>query len=142
MVSVLASNVVDRGFQPRSVQTQDYTIGMCCFSVKRTTLRKTRATTDSESGFYVPVERHAYHRIVVLGSWHYTNSTSDLGVVQSGHHRHLIAHIQQTLSISFGTNLISTSDLILLRRQPRQRNIQHITGADPGYKVRGEAHLK
>jgi hypothetical protein len=40
MVSVLASSAVDRGFEPRSVQTKDYTIGMCCFSAKYTALRR------------------------------------------------------------------------------------------------------
>ena len=32
MVSVLASSAVDRGFEPGSVQTKDYEIGICCFS--------------------------------------------------------------------------------------------------------------
>ena len=31
MVSVLASSAVDRGFGPRSGQTKDYKIGICCF---------------------------------------------------------------------------------------------------------------
>jgi hypothetical protein len=39
MVSVLASNAVDRGFEPRSDKTKDYKIGMCCFSVKHAALR-------------------------------------------------------------------------------------------------------
>jgi hypothetical protein len=39
MVSVLASSVVDRGFEPRSGQTKDYQIGICCFSAKHATLR-------------------------------------------------------------------------------------------------------
>ena len=34
MVSELASSVVDRGFEPRSGQTKDFTIGICCFSAK------------------------------------------------------------------------------------------------------------
>jgi len=34
MISVLASSVVDRGLEPRSDQTKDYTIGICCFSYK------------------------------------------------------------------------------------------------------------
>ena len=34
MVSVLASSTVDRGFEPRSGQTKDYNIGICCFSTK------------------------------------------------------------------------------------------------------------
>ena len=40
MVSVLASSVVDRGFEPRSGQTKDYKIGICCFSAKHTALRR------------------------------------------------------------------------------------------------------
>ena len=40
MVSVLASSAVDRGFKPRSGQTKDYTIGMCCFSAKYAALRR------------------------------------------------------------------------------------------------------
>jgi len=37
---VLASSVVDRGFESRSVQTKDYTIGICCFSAKHSALRR------------------------------------------------------------------------------------------------------
>ena len=37
MVSML---VVDRGFDPRSGQTKDYQIGICCFSAKHATLRR------------------------------------------------------------------------------------------------------
>jgi hypothetical protein len=40
MVSVLASSVVDRGFDPRSGQTKDYKIGMCYFSAKHAALRR------------------------------------------------------------------------------------------------------
>ena len=32
MVSVLASSAVDHGFEPRSGQTKEYIIGICCFS--------------------------------------------------------------------------------------------------------------
>jgi hypothetical protein len=32
MVSVLISSAVDRGFEPRSSQTKDYKMGICCFS--------------------------------------------------------------------------------------------------------------
>ena len=42
MVSVLVSNALDRGFDPWSGKTKDYTIGMCCFSVKRAGLRRKR----------------------------------------------------------------------------------------------------
>jgi hypothetical protein len=38
MVSMLASSVVNRGFEPRSGQTKDCKIGICCFSAKHAAL--------------------------------------------------------------------------------------------------------
>ena len=49
MVSALASSAVDRGFEHRSGQTKDYTIGMCCFSAKYAALRRKSRLVDSES---------------------------------------------------------------------------------------------
>jgi hypothetical protein len=40
MVRVLASSVVDPGFEPRSGQTKDNKIGICCFSTKHAALRR------------------------------------------------------------------------------------------------------
>ena len=40
MVSVLTSSAVDSGFEPRSGQTKDYKIGICCFSAKHVALRR------------------------------------------------------------------------------------------------------
>jgi hypothetical protein len=40
MVSILTSSAVDRGFDPRSGQTKDYKIGICCFSTKKAALRR------------------------------------------------------------------------------------------------------
>ena len=40
MVSVLASSTVDRVFEPRSGQTKDYKLGICCFSAKHAALRR------------------------------------------------------------------------------------------------------
>jgi hypothetical protein len=40
MVSVLPSSVVGRGFEPRSGQTKDCKIGICCFFTKHATLRR------------------------------------------------------------------------------------------------------
>jgi hypothetical protein len=40
MVIVIASSVVDGGFDHRSGQTKDHEIGMCCFSAKHAALRK------------------------------------------------------------------------------------------------------
>jgi hypothetical protein len=46
MVSVLAS--VDRGFDPRSGQTKDYKICICCFSAKHAALRRNNPNNVSE----------------------------------------------------------------------------------------------
>ena len=40
MVSVLALNAVDCGFKPRSGQTKDNKIDICCFSAKYAVLRR------------------------------------------------------------------------------------------------------
>jgi hypothetical protein len=40
MVSVLVLSVIYRGVDPRSSQTKDYKIVICCFSAKPTALRK------------------------------------------------------------------------------------------------------
>ena len=40
MVSMLAFSVIDRGFEPRSGQSKDYKIGICCFFVKHAALRR------------------------------------------------------------------------------------------------------
>jgi hypothetical protein len=40
VVSVLALSAVDRGFEPRSGQTKDFKIGICCFFAKYAALRR------------------------------------------------------------------------------------------------------
>jgi hypothetical protein len=40
IVSVLALSEVDRGFEPRSGQTKDYKIGICCFFTKHAALSR------------------------------------------------------------------------------------------------------
>ena len=40
IVSILASSVVDFGFESQSGQTKDYKIGICFFSAKHAVLRK------------------------------------------------------------------------------------------------------
>jgi hypothetical protein len=40
MVSVLVSSVVDCGFEPRSGQTKDYKIGICCFYATHAALKR------------------------------------------------------------------------------------------------------
>jgi hypothetical protein len=54
MVRVLASSVVDPGFEPRSGQTKDNKIGICCFSAKHVALRrksKDRLTQNQDNVF-------------------------------------------------------------------------------------------
>ena len=60
MVSVLASSVVDRGFEPRSGQTKDYKIGICCFSAKHAALRRTSKDwlARNQNNVSESVERH------------------------------------------------------------------------------------
>ena len=48
MVSVLASSEVDRGFEPRSGQTKDYKIDICCFSANHASLRRKSKGLESE----------------------------------------------------------------------------------------------
>ena len=38
IVSMLTSSAVNRGFEPLSSQTNDYKIGICCFSAKHAAL--------------------------------------------------------------------------------------------------------
>jgi hypothetical protein len=40
MDSVLASSAIDCGYEPRSGQTKEYKIGICCFSAKNASLRR------------------------------------------------------------------------------------------------------
>ena len=54
MVSVLASSVVDHGFEPRSDQTKDFKIGICWFWDNHTSLR-----------IRCPCRRHVYLWTVV-----------------------------------------------------------------------------
>ena len=50
MVNVLASSAVDRGFEPRSGQTKDYEIGICCFFAKHAALWRKSRLVGSELG--------------------------------------------------------------------------------------------
>ena len=51
MDSVLASSVVDRGFEPQLGKTKDNKIGICCFSAKHSALKvKEQRLPGSESG--------------------------------------------------------------------------------------------
>jgi hypothetical protein len=40
IVSVLALSAIDCGYEPRSGQTKEYKIGICCFSAKNASLKR------------------------------------------------------------------------------------------------------
>ena len=40
MVSVLTSSTIDREFEPRSSQIENYEIGVCCFSANHAALKR------------------------------------------------------------------------------------------------------
>ena len=63
MVSVLASSVIDCGYELRSCQTKEYKIGICCFSAKNAALR--RRSKDWLARNQNNVERHIYPMTVV-----------------------------------------------------------------------------
>ena len=88
MVSVLASNVVDRGFERQSGQTKDYRIGSCCFFAKNFKRRKSKnwLTRNQDN---VRVGRHVYTQ-TVSGSKHHKHPPKRVSLEQSRPHHHLI----------------------------------------------------
>jgi hypothetical protein len=66
MVSMLASSAVDRLVEPRSGQTKDYEIGICCFSAKHAALRrKSKDRLARNQDNMSKWGRHVYPRTVV-----------------------------------------------------------------------------
>ena len=66
MVSMLASSAVDRLVEPRSGQTKDYEIGICCFSAKHVALRrKSKDRLARNQDNMSKWGRHVYPRTVV-----------------------------------------------------------------------------
>jgi hypothetical protein len=66
MVSVLVSRAIDCGLEPRSGQTKEYKIGICCFSTKHESLKsKSKDWLARNQKKCVRVERHIYPRTVV-----------------------------------------------------------------------------
>ena len=93
-VSMLASSAVDCGFEPRSGPTEEYKLGMCCFSAKQAALRsKSKDWLARNQNNVFRVERYVYPGIVFPVSWHHKNPTQYVGLQQSGHHHHFIANL-------------------------------------------------
>ena len=51
MANMFASSAIDRGSEHQSVQTKDFKIGICCFSAKHASLRRTNK--DDWLGFRI-----------------------------------------------------------------------------------------
>ena len=89
MVSLLAQSAIDRGFEPRSGQTQDYKIGISSFSVNHVALR--RKSKDWLAQNQNNVSEWGNMSICgLLFSELAKNPAKRVGLVQSRHHHHLI----------------------------------------------------
>jgi hypothetical protein len=77
MVSGFPLSAVDRGFEPRSYQTKDYKIGICCFSAKHAALRKkSKDWLDRNQDHVSQWGYLSYQRTVVSVCWSSTKRTS------------------------------------------------------------------
>ena len=91
MVSVLASTAVDHGFEPRSGQTKDFEIGICCFSAKHTALRrKSKDWLARNRDNVFEWGDMCIHGLLFQWASTIKNSTKLVGLVQSGPHHHII----------------------------------------------------
>ena len=80
---VMVSGVLD----PRSGQTKDYTIGICCFSAKHAALRR-------KSKYWLARNQDNVSQwgdmTIVSVRQYYENPTKCVGLIESGPHHHLI----------------------------------------------------
>jgi hypothetical protein len=91
MVGVLALSVVDRGFEPQSDQTEDYKIGICCFSTKHAALRRKSKDWLTRNRDNVSEWGDMFiSRLFFQCAEHYKNPTYCVGLVQSRSHHHFI----------------------------------------------------
>jgi len=66
MAGVLDSSVVDHGFEPRSGQTKDYRIGICCLCAKHAAVRrKSKDLLAQDQDNVSELGRHLYLRVAV-----------------------------------------------------------------------------
>jgi len=89
---VLPSSVVDCGFDPRSGQTKDYKIGICCFSAKHAALeRKSKVLwARNQDNMSEWGDMSIRGLLFQLASTPKKNITKRLGLVQSEPYHHLI----------------------------------------------------
>ena len=88
MVGVFATSVVYRGFEPLSVQTKDYIIGIYCFSAKDAALRSKSEDwlARNQNNVSEWSDMSSCGWTVGSVSWHYKDIIKHAGLVQSGHH--------------------------------------------------------
>jgi hypothetical protein len=105
MVSVLASSAIDCGYEPRSCQTKEYKIGICCFSAKNAALRKKSKDCLARNQNNVSEWSDMSFRGQV--SQHYKNPTKRVSLVQSGHHHNHLFETQIVLAMAYLSKLLS-----------------------------------
>ena len=99
MVSVLALSVIDRC--PRSGQTEDYRIGICCFSAMHTVLRrKSKDWLDQNQDNVSRVGRHIY-------PWLWSQGASTIT-----HHNHIIIPLLDESKGILGSSCLSVTILV------------------------------
>ena len=93
MVSVLASSAVDRGLDPRSGQTKDFKIGICCFSAKHAALRrKSKDWLARNQNNVIEWSDMSIRELLFQCASTIKIHLSVLGLVQSRPHHHFIEH--------------------------------------------------
>ena len=87
MISVLATSVVDRGFERGSSQAKDYDIGICCLSTKHEVLRSkiTDLLTRNQNNVFECSDMSTRGLLFQC-----KNPTKSFDLKQSGHHHHCI----------------------------------------------------
>jgi hypothetical protein len=82
---------VVRGFEPRSGQTKDYKIDICCFSAKHAALmRKSKDWLARNQNNMSEWSDMSTGGLLFQLASHYENPTQRIGLVKSGPHHYLI----------------------------------------------------
>jgi hypothetical protein len=84
---MVASSMVDHGFEPPLGQTKDYDIGICYFSAMHAALRSKDWLVQNQDIVFEWSDI-SIHWLLFQWATHYKNPTNHVGLVQSGHHHH------------------------------------------------------
>ena len=86
MISVLATIVVDRGFEPRPNKAESYKTGICCFFTNHAVLkRKSKCFLTRNQNNVSEWNDTSTNGLLFQ---HYTNPAKHVGLVQSAHSQH------------------------------------------------------